>query len=226
MSNGTGYLEAAASGIAEIGDLASKIPEIVKQADAQADVRKEAIRTVDQMADALQLACDLVSKELSASITEFHRLRSEDDGILRGFFERLVLRFSDGNLRLLLHEGKVCGELHALGDRFSQPLSDVSRSALPWWESLRALFTRSTSMSMVVHGLLEGERDYLRDLSAFLDEVREKAEAATARPWGDLDGLRAAGDALAALMRERRRRLGEKVLAIRRAADAAIAKLH
>jgi hypothetical protein len=81
-------------------------------------------------------------------------------------------------------------------------------------------------MSNVLHGLIEGERDYLRGFASFLDDVRDRAEAATQIAWGDHVTLRTHGQTLAQLMRDKRGILQGKLAEIRVAADGAIAALH
>jgi hypothetical protein len=178
------------------------------------------------MCDALQLAADLISKELSAGVTEFNRLWPEKEGVLRGYFERIAVRLSEPSLRLLLHEGTVCGELHKLGDRFEQPFSKEAVSGISFWQNVKTFFSRSNHMSSVLHGLIEGERDYLRGFSSFLDDARSLAETATQIPWGDDQALRNQGQNLVQLMRDKRAILQRKLVDIRAAADGAIAALH
>src|SRR5205823_3421086 len=117
------YLDQARDGFEEIAGLGSELSRAIELGEQQATTRDGAIQTINEMCDALQLAADLISKELSACITEFNRLRADDEQVLRGYFERTAVRLSEPSLRLLLHEGTVCGELHKLGDRFRQPFS-------------------------------------------------------------------------------------------------------
>jgi hypothetical protein len=218
------YLDLTKSAISDIGNIAPDIAEIIKRGDEQADTRKGAIQTINEMCDALQLACDLISKELSASITEFNRIRNDKPEILIGYFQRTSLKFSEPSLRLLLHEGRVCGELHALGDRFTQPFSDVTTGAVSIWENVKTFFTRSNSMVEALGGLLEGEMNYLHDFGGFLNDVRNGAENATG--IYSEEQLRQAGDTLVELMRQKRQTLQNQVREIRIAADACIGNLH
>jgi hypothetical protein len=80
-------------------------------------------------------------------------------------------------------------------------------------------------MSDLLHGLVEGERDYLHGFAAFLDDVRSRAEAATGLAWGSEELLRHTGGKLIQLMREKRQALSDEVGQIRQAADQAIAAL-
>jgi hypothetical protein len=226
MPDNVQYLELAKDAFSELGSKVGEIGEIIKKGVEQADTRKSAILTIHQMCDALQLACDLVSKELSASIIDFNTLRSAKEEALRGFFKRTAFKFSDGSLRTLLHEGKVCGELHALGDRFTQPFSDVTPGGVSVWENVMTFFRRSNSMSDAMHGLYEGEMDYLRAISDYLNSVRDAAENATAIDWGNIDELRTAGDTLAELMRKKRQILQDQIRRVKDAADDCIKKLH
>ncbi len=126
MPDHVDYLERASKAVTEVGDMVGQIDKVLKKREEQADARKGAIRTINEMVDALQLAVDLISKEISSATIEFNTVRWQKEEALQGYFERVASRFSDKPLRLLLHEGKVCGELHALGDRFGQPFSGVS----------------------------------------------------------------------------------------------------
>ena len=220
------YLEIVRDAFAEVGDMAGQLNDIVKQGDEQANVRDGAIRTIHQMCDALQLACDLISKEISSSIVEYGSVRYGPEEAIRGFFQRTAFKYSDQSLRLLLHEGKVCGELHALGDRFTQPLSPESRSAVPFMEAIKMFFRRSSTMSIALDGLYEGEMNYLVDLTGFLNEIRDHAEQAASGYWGDVDGLRQEGDALMEQMRAKRQTMQDQLRAIKSEADGSIGKLH
>jgi hypothetical protein len=220
------YLDDAKDAIDDISSLGSSLKDAIALGKEQASTRDGVIQTINEMCDALQLASDLLAKELSASILEFNRIKGDKEEILRGFFERVAARFSEPTLRLLLHEGQVCGELHKLGDRFETPFSPEAVAAQNVWQAVKTFFTRSSRMSVTLHGLVEGERDYLRDFSAFLDDVRDRAEKATALSWGQDAVLRQHGDSLSALLREKRAVLQQKVANVRHAADAAIATLH
>ena len=81
-------------------------------------------------------------------------------------------------------------------------------------------------MSDVIHGLLEGERDYLRDFSGLLDEIRIRAEAAATMPWGDTKQLEKAGAEVVELIRRKRQILLDKVSLVRESADGVIHALH
>jgi hypothetical protein len=221
-----GYLDQTKSALDDVGTLGSSLKQAIALGKEQASTRDGVIQTINEMCDALQLASDLVAKEISSSILEFNRIKTDKEEMIRGFFERLAVRLSESRLRLLLHEGQVCGELHKLGDRFETPASPESIAALDFWEAVRTFFTRSSVMSIALHGLIEGERDYLRDFAAFLDEVRDRAEKATLLAWGQIDSLRHEGELLADVMRQKRNVLQQKVMSIRRAADGAIATLH
>lgn len=220
------YLDEAKSAIDDLGSIGSSLKDAIALGKEQASTRDGVIQTINEMCDALQLAVDLIAKELSASIIEFNRIKQGKEEILRGFFERLAARLSEPQLRLLLHEGQVCSELHKLGDRFETPMSPESIAALSVWEAVKAFFTRSSPMAATLHGLIEGERDYLRDFAAFLDDVRDRAEKATFIAWGEASALRQEGDSLIELMREKRTALQKKAANIRKAADTAIETMH
>ncbi|KKO19760.1 MAG: hypothetical protein L3J18_07295 [Candidatus Brocadia sp.] len=220
------YLNLAKDAIREVVNLAPDLNKAIAKGEEQATTRDGVIQTINEMCDALQLASDLISKELSTSITEFNRIRPEKEEVLQAYFERVATKFSEPSLRLLLHEGTVCGELHKLGDRFEQPFSKETTSGVSWWENVRTFFSRSNSMANVLHGLIEGERNYLRSFSEFLDDVRDSAETATQVPWENNATLRTKGEELVKLMRQKRSGLQSKLSEIRVAADAALGALH
>ena len=70
------YLDLTKEALSELGGKVSEIGEIIKNGDEQADARKGAIQTIHEMCDALQLACDLISKEISKNIIVFNNLRN------------------------------------------------------------------------------------------------------------------------------------------------------
>ena len=220
------YLDLTKEALSELGGKVSEIGEIIKNGDEQADARKGAIQTIHEMCDALQLACDLISKEISTNIIEFNNLRNAKEKALRGFFQRAAFTFSDESLRKLLHEGRVCGELHALGDRFSQPFPDVTTGGVSLWENVKTFFTRSNIMSHALDGLYEGERNFLDELVEFLNDIRDDAEKATAIDYGNVEVLRKAGGELTEMMRNKRQTLQDQIREIKGSADDCIQKLH
>lgn len=206
-----------------LSQVASKTDELAK---LQLNAREMTIQTIHDMCDTLQLASDVLSREISSSIVEFNSLRDNPNGeALIGFFERMALKFSEGNLRLILHEGKICGKLHKLSDRFRQPISDQSRGGLSIWDEVRTFFFRSNCMFTAVDALRGGEIEYVRDFGRFLDEVRNQAEAATGIR-SDVVQLGQAGEQLIILMRDKRQVLQQMLLEIKKEADACIGKLH
>lgn len=76
-------------------------------------------------------------------------------------------------------------------------------------------------MANGMHHLVEGERDYLRVFSSFLNEVRARAEAATQIRWGDDVTLRTHSQALVQPMRGKRPIVLRQLAEIRVAADRA-----
>src|SRR5262245_9744987 len=118
MSNDTPHLDNASEGLDELSGIASQLKEAIALGKEQASTRDRVIQTVNEMCDALQLACDLICAKLSSAITEFNRVRWENEEALRDHFERLAQLVSAPSLRDLLREGQVCGELHKVGDRF------------------------------------------------------------------------------------------------------------
>lgn len=207
-----------------IRDVMSLVKQALAVGEAQATTRDGAIQTIDEMVDSLEHASDLIMERMSASITEFYRIRGENERVIRAYFERRATAFSEPSLRALLHQAGVYSDLHKLGDRFETPISPESLGGLSVWQNLRTLFTRSNTMSGYLHGLLEGELDYLRDFSTFLDDVRDRAEAAT-QLYVEQD-MRQGGEELIDLMRRKRRALSAKMTEVREAADRAIEALH
>ncbi|MGQ0544325.1 MAG: hypothetical protein ACT4P3_03210 [Betaproteobacteria bacterium] len=57
-----------------VKDALSEIDALLAKADEQANVRRGAIEAMNRMADALQAACDLVSKEISGAVLDFHQI--------------------------------------------------------------------------------------------------------------------------------------------------------
>ena len=218
MPERVGYLDIAKEGLSEID-------EIIKKGNEQADTRKAAIQTIHEMCDTLQLSADIVSRELSASIIEFNRLRNQPEA-LHGYFERTAFKFSNPSLRQMLHEGSVCGELHALGDRFRQPFSDVATGSLSVWDNVKTLFTRSNRMSMAVEGLYQGEIDYLGELVDFLNEIRDCAEYGTSIDEGEREEQVKLGDDLTVLMRNKRQVLQDQIRDLKHGADVCVEDLH
>lgn len=219
-------LDATRQALEDVTNLGPDLKKAIDLGKEQATTRDGVIRTINEMADALQLACDLIAKELSSSIIEFHAQLSEGEECLRGCHERLAARVSEPSLRLLLHEGRVCGELHKIGDRFETPFSPESVAGLSFWENVKSFFTRSSVMSQELHGLIEGERMYLQDFSSFLDDVRVAAEEAIAVPWGSQNELKSKTASMIGLIREKRQSLLKKALEVREAANRAIGTLH
>ena len=62
------YLGRTKYAINEVTNIVDKIDSILEKGNKQADARKGAIRTINEMVDALRLAGDILSKEISASI--------------------------------------------------------------------------------------------------------------------------------------------------------------
>jgi hypothetical protein len=80
-------------------------------------------------------------------------------------------------------------------------------------------------MSMALIFLTHGERQYLRDLADFWDDVRDRCEKA-AEVDNDVGKLRSRGASLIGLLREKRRTLQDQVRELREAADTCIGRLH
>lgn len=223
----------AVSILRDVAEGMRELSRLIDRADRQqAGMRAEAIAVIQCMCDALQAGADIVSYELSMSILELNdlarrRMEAGADtqsllGNAHGALRRTATRLADPTLRLKFHEGQVCSALHVLGDRLAGPLG--SRATSPAWESIRSLFTRSTSLSRAVHGLLEGEQDYLRDFVAFLDSVRDQAENGL-RAWDEATVHRTT-DEVADAMRGKRAALREQIAQLRQQADAVINAMH
>jgi hypothetical protein len=217
------YLDLTRDALNDVGNVASQIDTIIQRGERQADTRAEAIKTILDMCEALQLACDTVAKEITTAIVEFNQIRNESPDALVGYFQRMATKFSEPNLRLLLHENKVCGELHILGDRFRQPFSGQTTGATSIWDNVRSFFTRSTVMSDAISGLYEGELSYLRSIGSFLDDVRDHAECATGVVE---ESLQKEGESLKEHMRFKRGILQQQAREMWDAANACTAKLH
>ena len=141
MGAGVDYLEIAKEGLDQISGHLSDLDEAIKKGEQQAQTRDGVIQTINEMSDALQKASDEINSRLSGSVLEFNCLRDvQDESSLRGYFERTATTYSDPSLRLLLHEGGVCGQLHKVGDRFSQPFSPATASGVSFWEAVKIFF--------------------------------------------------------------------------------------
>ena len=99
MNNQMPYLNVTRNAFTEV---ASQIDDVVKKGDEQADTRKGIIQTINEMCDALQLACDLIARELSAGSMEFNQVKKGKD--LCGAY---VLEQSGKFLASLIHQGWV-----------------------------------------------------------------------------------------------------------------------
>ena len=158
MSVDLQYLDLAEKAIKEVESFAQALNKSIEKGDEQVTTSEGAIQTINDMCDALQSALDHISKELSTSIIEFNGIKYAKEDMLRSYFGTVAIRFSKPPLHLLLHEGKVCGELHKLGDRFEQPTSIQTTSGISSSENLKRFFSQSNTMRSVLHGLIEGER--------------------------------------------------------------------
>jgi hypothetical protein len=193
----------------------SGLDDVAKLGAIQVEAREGAIQIVNELCDSLQLAADLIAHEISKTVAEYHETLSSPD-TLHGFLRRTAIRFSEPSLWVLLHEGKVCGSLHALGDRFRQGGSREAWSAVPFWETILAFFVRSTSMSRALQSLVGGEKEYLRSIASFLRDVQQEAEVASSSKDAAT---------LVATLRAKRAAIGTQARELREAGDACIAKL-
>ena len=177
------------------------------------------------MCDALQLAGELLSREITETIIEYNKISdSKAASDFKSFFNGVALRFSRKNIGDVLTVGKVCGELHALGDSYAQPLSKPSRTGIAFYHALAAFFTRSTPMSKALSGLYHGEREYLNSISFFLLDIVDDATAAGG--LRDLKKLRNSGASLVSKMRDKKRALQDQTRKLRDAGDACVETLH
>ncbi|MFO0547740.1 MAG: hypothetical protein U0271_05090 [Polyangiaceae bacterium] len=194
--------------------------EVRELSKFQTGTRDGIITVINELCDTLALACNLVVREIGSTLVDYQAARGSTDRT-RDFVGATAKRFSNDALRALLKEGRVCGPLHMLGDRLRQPFSSETSAAVPFWEALRAIFTRSTTMSNVIHGLHEGERQYLCDIENLLHEVQARAEQGLS-PHADPNS---AAEGLALLLRHKRDVLRVSSRSLRDAADACIAAL-
>ncbi len=194
--------------------------EAASLAQAQTSVRGEVIRTINTLVDTLQLAADVVGKEISATIAEHNDGRRGQRG---GFLSRAAARFSHDGLWVLLHEGRVCGPLHELGDRFANPLSKEVWSGISAWEAVMTFFRRTSPMSQALQRLREGEGAYLHELAQFLDDARNFAEQ---HRHDQGDQAEQSCEELVSRLRDKRSALLSAIWSLRSAADECIAKLH
>lgn len=221
----TNQLDFTNQGLGELLNFVPDVMKVIKMGGEQAKTRDRIIDCINGMCDALKLAADLLSADISARISEFNRVRHDKEQVLRAYFERVGASFSEPALRSRLHEGQVCGELHKIGDRFTQPFSDETLSASSAWQAVLTFFKRSSAMSIAVQGLVYGEQNYIRDYVCILDDVCKATEAATAIPWNQRDILEKAGEQLVQKMRLARDIISEKALQIRRRGDRVIQEL-
>lgn len=228
MVKGNGFIDLLKLGFKEIADRARALNKAIAKGKEQAETRDGVIQTINEMCDALQKATDAIASELSGSIVDFNRLgRVDDEAIIRGFFDRTAAKLSDKAIRDLLHEGLVCGELHKIGDRFSQPLSQNTMSGVSFWQNVKMFFTRTCFMSEALNSLATGERDYISNMSNFLNEVRDKAEDIVTIPrGGDIEILMGKARELVQLMREKRNELENQMRELRMEAETTRKTLH
>src|SRR5438067_4863043 len=91
--------------LSKVKDGMEELEKAFTPADKQSDAREGAIDTINKMCDALQLACDKISEQISGTLLEFDELLTEKDaGELQTFFRRTARRFSHESLSLLLHD--------------------------------------------------------------------------------------------------------------------------
>jgi hypothetical protein len=105
------------------------ISQGLARGERQASSRARVISIINSLCDTLQLAGDLVSTVISKLIVEYSDVRDRkppDPETLRAYFSRVFVQLDEPQLRILLHEGRVCGELHRLADRLKQPFTQQS----------------------------------------------------------------------------------------------------
>jgi hypothetical protein len=215
MSDTINELDLVENGLAQV-------ERQLARGEKQAETRDDVIKIIDRMCDALQHACSLISDKLTESILEYNRIQRPTAARLQQYFSSTARRFSNKAIGKLLHEGHVCGELHMLGDRYSQPFSKQTMSTLSFTENVRTFFRRTNSMHQALWNLEHGERQYLRDFETFLVEIRTAAAQAS----GNVEQLKSKGDALVELMRNKHKVLQQQALHIRERADACFRKMH
>ncbi len=224
----------------ELSDIASGLKDVpwdvldksLKRGEKQAESRDMVIDALNRLGNALQLAADLVSAETSKIIMEYAEVRTSNIESLQSFFARSATRLDEPSLRVLLHEGKVCGELHRIADRLRQPFTWLSASSLSLTDWLRTLGARTNTMAIAIGGLTEGERHYLFGIARHLERARLRAESARTAPvnTSDIEGSRtqlvAAGDEFIAQLQDGRARINSRVIDICSAARHAAKLLH
>jgi hypothetical protein len=219
------FLSTAEEAVKDFASVSAQIEKQFKRADEQDTARKKTIQIINAMCDALQLAGDLISREITEATIEYNKISdSKTARDFKSFFNNVAFRFSRNNIGDVLTVGKVCGELHALGDSYAQPLSKPSRTGVAFYHALAALFTRSTPMSRALSGLYHGEREYLNSISYFLQDLIDDAAAAGGER--DLKKLRNSGAHLVCKMREKKRSLHDQTRKLRDAADVCVETLH
>ena len=220
-----GFLTTAEKAVKDFASVGAQIDKQFTRADEQDTARKKTIQIINAMCDALQLAGDLISREITEATINYNKISdSKTARDFKSFFNDVAFRFSRKNIGAVLTVGKVCGELHALGDSYAQPLSKPSRSGVAFYHALAAFFTRSTPMSCALSGLYHGEREYLNSISYFLQDLIDDAVAAGGER--DLKELRNSGAQLVSKMREKNRSLHDQTRKLRDAADACVETLH
>ena len=116
------FLTQAEEAVKDFTSVSSQIEKQFKKADDQDTARKTTIQIINAMCDALQLAGELLSREITETIIEYNKISdSKAASDFKSFFNGVALRFSRKNIGDVLTVGKVCGELHALGDSYAQP---------------------------------------------------------------------------------------------------------
>jgi hypothetical protein len=215
-------------GFGEVADRARALNKAIAKGQEQTETRDGVIQTINEMCDALQKATDAIASELSGSIVDFNSLgRMDDEAIIRGFFDRTAEKLSDKAIRKLLREGLVCGELHKIGDRYTQPLSHDTMGGVSFWENVKTFFIRTNRMSDALDALATGERDYIKNTSEFLNEVRDKVEDVTTIPrGGGIEILLDKARELVRLMREKRNKLESQMRELRMQAETTRKTLH
>lgn len=212
-------------GVAELPSIVTQVEAVLAKGERQSEIRDGVVGCVNSLCDALQLASDIVSTEISETIRQLNASRGSAEKTLEAL-TGIPKRFSHEEIGRRLKQGHVCAELHKLHDRFSTPLSKESLAGLSAWDTVRTFFGRSNRMSAVLQGLHEGEASYLHDTTGMIQQVIDDADALATRlsrsgeiPQPDLDKL---VDAL----RQRRQLMQGRAAALRREGDRVVATLH
>jgi len=210
MSNPTDYMKSTEKLFEGMGKLARK----------QTDAQDELVAIINDMCDSLEMANDLIAKEISSAITDINRIKGSKIENIHRCFEKQALRFSNEKLHKTLKAGKVCGDLRKLGKRFGNPLSGQAMGSQSLKAWLSTLFNRSSKMKMHLDRLYWDERDYINHFSELLVKARDLCEKATTE--SDLKKLNKSAENIKKQLRKTRSIVRANIVSLRNTADRCI----